>query len=54
MSWTNALLRSVVWLGAAVVYAYLTKPAVGSILAIRVDAPGWLGASLAGAGLALH
>lgn len=54
MSWTNALLRSVVWLGAAGVYAYLKKPAGASLSAIRLDAPGWLGASLVGAGLGLH
>jgi len=54
MSWLNAALRSVVWLGAAALNAYLKKPRDGSLLDIRADAPGWLGAGLLGAGLALH
>src|SRR5262245_14911483 len=54
MSWINALLRSVAWLGGAAIYAFLKKPAGGSILAMRADALGWVGAGLFGAGLALH
>jgi protein-S-isoprenylcysteine O-methyltransferase Ste14 len=52
--WINALLPSVIWLGGAGFYAYLRKPAGVSILEVRTDAPGWLGAGLVGAGFALH
>lgn len=54
MRWMNALIRSVIWLGGAGFYAYLEKPAGGSVLDLRTDAPGWLGAGLLSAGLALH
>src|SRR5262245_45638831 len=52
--WINALLPSIIWLGGAALYAYLKKPAGGSVLDVRTDAPGWLGAGLLGAGFALH
>jgi protein-S-isoprenylcysteine O-methyltransferase Ste14 len=52
--WINALLPSIIWLGAAGFYAYLKKPAGVSVLDVRTDAQGWLGAGLLGAGLALH
>ena len=52
--WINALLPSIIWLGGAGLYAYLKKPAGMSVLEVRTDAPGWLGAGLLGAGLALH
>jgi protein-S-isoprenylcysteine O-methyltransferase Ste14 len=54
MNRTNAVRRSVIWLGAALVYAFLKKPAGESVLAIRADALGWIGAGLVGAGFALH
>jgi hypothetical protein len=54
LSGANALIRSVIWLGGAGFYAYLKKPAGLSVLAVRTDAPGWLGVGLLGAGLALH
>ena len=53
-SWVNAALRSIVWLGAVAWLAYLKKPDGGSILAVRADAIGWLGAGLLVAGLAFH
>ena len=52
--WINALLPSMIWLGAAGFYAYLKKPAGVSVLEVRTDALGWLGAGLLGAGVALH
>ena len=52
--WINALFPSIIWLGATGLYAYLTKPVGASVLAVRTDASGWLGAGLLGAGLALH
>jgi protein-S-isoprenylcysteine O-methyltransferase Ste14 len=52
--WINALLPSTIWLGATAFYAYLKKPAGGSVLDVRTDATGWLGAGLLGAGFALH
>jgi protein-S-isoprenylcysteine O-methyltransferase Ste14 len=52
--WINALLPSIIWLGGAAFYAFLKKPAGASILDVRTDALGWLGAGLLGAGLALH
>ena len=52
--WINALLPSIIWLGGAWLYAYLKTPAGASVLQVRTDAPGWLGAGLLGAGLALH
>lgn len=54
MRWMNALIRSVIWLGGAGFYASLKKPAGGSVLDLRSDVPGWLGAGLLAAGLALH
>ena len=54
MKWTNALIRSVIWLGGAGLYAYLKKPAGISVLDVRTDAPGWFGLGLLGAGFALH
>ena len=53
-SWVNAALRSIVWLGAVAWLAYLKKPDGGSVLAVRADAIGWLGAGLLVAGLAFH
>jgi protein-S-isoprenylcysteine O-methyltransferase Ste14 len=53
-SWVNAALRSIVWLGAVVWLAYLKKPDGGSVLAVRADAIGWLGAGLLVAGVAFH
>jgi protein-S-isoprenylcysteine O-methyltransferase Ste14 len=50
----NAVLRSVVWLGAAAIVAYLKKPGGAGWLAVRTDITGWLGAGLLIAGLALH
>ena len=52
--WINALLPSIIWLGGAGFYAYLKTPAGASVLDVRADATGWLGAGLLGAGLALH
>ena len=52
--WINASLRSIIWLGAAVGLAYFKKPDGASLLAVRTDALGWLGAGIALAGLALH
>jgi protein-S-isoprenylcysteine O-methyltransferase Ste14 len=54
MRWANALIRSVIWLGGAGFYASIKKPAGGSILDLRTDALGWLGAGLLAAGLVLH
>lgn len=54
MRWMNALIRSVIWLGGAGFYAYLKKPAGGSVLDLRTDALGWLGVGLLSAGLVLH
>ena len=52
--WINAALRSVIWLGVAVGWAYLKKPDGASLLAVRTDAIGWLGGGIVLAGLALH
>ena len=52
--WINALLPSIIWLGGAGLYAYVKRPAGVSVLDVRTDAPGWLGAGLLGAGFALH
>jgi protein-S-isoprenylcysteine O-methyltransferase Ste14 len=52
--WINALLPSIIWLGGAGLYAYLKKPDGASVLDVRTDALGWLGAGLLGAGFALH
>jgi protein-S-isoprenylcysteine O-methyltransferase Ste14 len=53
-SWVNATLRSIVWLGSVAWLAYLKKPDGGSVLAVRADVIGWLGAGLLIAGLAFH
>lgn len=52
--WINAALRSVIWLGGAVGLAYFKKPDGASLLAVRTDALGWLGAGIMLASLALH
>lgn len=52
--WINTGLRSVIWLGAAAGLAYLKKPPGGSVLSIRTDPTGWMGAVIFVAGLALH
>ena len=52
--WINAALRSVIWLGVAVGWAYLKKPDEASLLGVRTDAIGWLGGSTVLAGLTLH
>ena len=52
--WTNAALRSAIWVGAAIGLAYFQKPNGASLLAVRTDALGWLGGCIALAGLALH
>jgi protein-S-isoprenylcysteine O-methyltransferase Ste14 len=52
--WTNAALRSVIWLGAALALAYFKKPNGASLFAVRTDAIGWLGGGIVLAGLALH
>jgi protein-S-isoprenylcysteine O-methyltransferase Ste14 len=52
--WINAALRSVIWLGVAVGWAYLKKPDEASLLGVRTDAIGWLGAGIVLAGLTLH
>jgi protein-S-isoprenylcysteine O-methyltransferase Ste14 len=54
MRGANALIRSVIWLGGAGLYAYLKKPVGVSVFDVRTDPPGWLGVGLLGAGLALH
>jgi protein-S-isoprenylcysteine O-methyltransferase Ste14 len=54
MRWANALIRSIIWLGGAGLYASWKKPAAVSVLDVRTDAPGWLGVALLGAGLAMH
>ena len=51
--WRNAVLRSLVWLGAVAFLAYLKKRAA-SIAAIRGDSIDWLGGGLLSVGLALH
>lgn len=50
----NAVIRSCVWLGAALLLAYLKKPDGPGLLAVRTDAIGALGGALLLAGLALH
>jgi protein-S-isoprenylcysteine O-methyltransferase Ste14 len=52
--WINAALRSVIWLGTAVVYAYFKKSDGASLLAVRTDAIGWLGGGVVFASLVLH
>ncbi len=52
--WTNAVLRSAVWVAAFAWWAYLKKPGAGGMLNVRANAVGFLGATLVLAGLALH
>lgn len=52
--WIPAALRSAVWLGGASCLAYLKKPDGASMLAVRLDAIGWLGFGVLAAGLAAH
>jgi protein-S-isoprenylcysteine O-methyltransferase Ste14 len=52
--WSPAASRSVVWLGGAAGLAYVKKPAGATLLAVRGDAIGWLGAGIVLAGLAGH
>src|SRR5262245_11070371 len=52
--WLNAVLRSLVWLGATAVLAFLKKPDGASLAAVRTDFAGWLGVGLMATGLALH
>lgn len=52
--WINAALRSVIWLGVAVGWAFLKKPEGMSLFAVRADAIGSLGGGVVVAGLALH
>ena len=52
--WINAVLRSVIWLGAAGGLAYFKKPDGASLLAVRTDTIGWLGGGIVLAGLAFH
>src|SRR5262245_57594410 len=52
--WINAAIRSVIWLGGAGGLAYVKKPDGASVLAVRLDAMGWLAGGLCVAGLALH
>jgi len=52
--WINATLRSVIWLGGAWCLAYFKKPDGASFLAVRPDAIGWLGGTLAFVGVVFH
>jgi protein-S-isoprenylcysteine O-methyltransferase Ste14 len=52
--WPPAASRSLVWLGGAAALAYFKKPEGATVLAVRGDAIGWLGAGLGLAGLAGH
>ena len=52
--WPPAASRSLVWLGGAAALAYFKKPEGETVLAVRGDAIGWLGAGLVLAGLAGH
>lgn len=52
--WTNAALRSVIWVGGAVGLAYLKKPDGASLLAVRTDAIGWLAGGIVLVGLFVH
>jgi protein-S-isoprenylcysteine O-methyltransferase Ste14 len=50
----NVALRSIIWLGLALGWAYVKKPDGASFLAVRTDVFGWLGGAALLAGLALH
>jgi len=52
--WLNAVIRSLVWLGATVLLAFLKKPDGANFAAVRTGFAGWLGIGLLVAGLALH
>lgn len=52
--WINTALRSVIWLGAAVGWAYFKKPDGKGFFAVRTDAVGWVGGGVVLAALALH
>ena len=52
--WINAALRSVIWLGWAVLLAFIKKPDGASLLAVRTDTLGLLGGGIALTGLAFH
>lgn len=52
--WINAAIRSAIWLGGAAALAQLKKPDGASILAVRTDATGLLGAGLVLVGLTVH
>jgi len=52
--WLNAVLRSLVWLGATVLLAFLKKPDGANFSAVRAGFAGWLCIGLLVAGLALH
>ena len=52
--WINAALRSVIWLGGAACLAYVKKPDGASVVVVRTDWIGWLGASVCIAALVLH
>lgn len=52
--WINTALRTIIWLGATVGYAYFKKPDGANLLAVRTDAIVWLGGGLLLVGLILH
>lgn len=52
--WINTALRSVIWFGASLGWAYSKTPDSGSLLDVRTDAVGWMGRVIVLAGLALH
>ena len=52
--WINAALRSVIWLGGAMCFAYFKKPEGASFLSVRPDFVGWVGGGLCVCGLTLH
>jgi protein-S-isoprenylcysteine O-methyltransferase Ste14 len=52
--WASAASRSLVWLGGVAALAYIKKPEGATLLAVRGDAIGWLGAGIVLTGLAGH
>ena len=52
--WLNAVLRSLVWLGATAFLANLKKPHGATLAVVRPDFIGWLGGGLLLAGTVLH